>query len=244
MRLIVTRPDPDCARTATALEALGHTAILSPALDIVLDPAAPLPDGPFQALLVTSSNAVRALAAHPAAKPLHLLPLLAVGDRSALEARRAGFLAASSAGGAVADLLAMVTSQLQPARGPLLYLAGDIRAGDIAGELGDAGFRIETAVLYRSVPRPRMSLPASVALVTGTADGILLYSRASAAAFADAVRAASLAPLPAAVAAFCLSSACSEPLRDAMAGPILVADTPDQLSLFAAIERYGSEAGR
>ena len=37
MRLIVTRPEPDATRTARALIRLGHEAILSPMLDIVLD---------------------------------------------------------------------------------------------------------------------------------------------------------------------------------------------------------------
>ena len=64
MRLVITRPEPDASRTAQALARLGHEPILSPMLDVVLDPAVALPEGPFQAVLATSSNAIRALAMH------------------------------------------------------------------------------------------------------------------------------------------------------------------------------------
>jgi hypothetical protein len=59
MRLIVTRPEPDATRTGKALMALGHVAILSPMIDVIANTSAPLPERPFQAVLVTSANAVR-----------------------------------------------------------------------------------------------------------------------------------------------------------------------------------------
>jgi uroporphyrinogen-III synthase len=242
MRLIVTRPEPDAERTARALIALGREAILSPMLDIVLDPDADIPDADFQAVLVTSANAVRALAAHRRRSRIAGLPLLAVGDGTALEAKRAGF-SARSAGGAVDDLAALAAATLDPAGGPLLYAAGERRAGDLAGRLAAAGFSVETAIAYRAEPRSRLSRVAADALRQNAADGVLLYSRESAKAFTRALEAEGLAPLSGDVACFCISAAAAEPLAEVPAGPVVVAERPDQISLFAAIERFAKGGG-
>jgi uroporphyrinogen-III synthase len=244
MRLIVTRPEPDASRTAEALTRLGHEPILSPMLDVVLEPDAAIPDRTFQAVLVTSSNAVRSLAAHKQRARLQAVPLLAVGDHTAVQAKRAGF-DARSAGGALEDLLGRVAQDLMPATGPLLYAAGEAQAGDLVGRLREIGFEADVAVLYRAEPRTHLASAAAAALRRGDA-GVLLYSRRSAEAFAAAVRAEGLTPLKAEVACYCLSEAVAEPIADVCSGRILVAARPDQLSLFALVENDGRErhAGR
>jgi uroporphyrinogen-III synthase len=244
MRLIVTRPEPEATRTARALIRLGHEAILSPMLDIVLDSKAPIPAGAYQALVVTSSNAVRALAARADNKVARGLPLFAVGDQTALEARRAGFGNARSAGGALADLVALLSAELLPEAGKLLYAAGDARAGDLAGEMRTRGFEVETAIVYRAVPAARLARVAEAALHADSVDGALLFSRRSAEAFASAVSAAGLAPLSKRVALYCLSAATAEPLSSVTAGAIVIASEPNQISLFALIESKASRAGK
>jgi len=64
LRLLLTRPEPDAARTAAALRAAGHEVLTAPMLRI--EPvAADLGAGPWEAVLITSANAARAVAAHP-----------------------------------------------------------------------------------------------------------------------------------------------------------------------------------
>jgi uroporphyrinogen-III synthase len=236
MRLIVTRPEPDDMRTGRALMRLGHEAILSPMLDIVLDAKAPIPERSYQAVLVTSSNAVRALAARALRPVAADIPLLAVGDQTALEAKRAGFAAARSAGGALDDLVTVAKRDLSPAMGPLLYAAGEERSGDLAGELAEKGFEVETAVVYRAHPRKTLANVAKDALKAGAVDGVLFYSRRSAAAFALALRTDKLAPLGAKVACFCISEAAAEALGRAVTGKVLVAEKPNQIALFSLVE--------
>jgi uroporphyrinogen-III synthase len=236
MRLIVTRPEPDDDRTARALIRLGHEAILSPMLDVVIDGKAKIPARPYQAVLVTSSNAVRALAGRAVRPVSGEVPLFAVGDQTALEAKRAGFAATRSAGGALDELVAMVASELSPAAGPLFYAAGEEQAGDLAGQLHQRGFDVETVFLYRTEPRARLANVGEAALRAGEVDGVLFYSPRSAAAFALALRAGNLAPLAKRVTCFCLSAACAEPLAKVTEGNIRVAVRPDQLALFASIE--------
>jgi uroporphyrinogen-III synthase len=236
MRLIVTRPEPEDMRTGRALMRLGHEAILSPMLDIVYDMKAVIPESDYQAIIVTSANAVRALAGRTT-KPFAVdTPLLAVGDHTALEAKRAGFSEARSAGGALDDLVALAKHELSPAAGPLLYTAGEERSGDLAGDLTAAGFAVETAILYRAEPRKALSGVARDALEADIVDGVLFYSRRSAEAFAAALRAAQLAPLGVRTACFCFSANVAEALAGIVTGKILIAKSPDQVALFALIE--------
>ena len=67
------------------------------------------------------------------------VPLFAVGDQTALEAKRAGFSMARSAGGALDDLIALAGAELSPDAGPLLYAAGEEQSGDLAGRLAAGG---------------------------------------------------------------------------------------------------------
>jgi uroporphyrinogen-III synthase len=236
VRLIVTRPEPDDMRTGRALMRLGHEATLSPMLDIVLDARAAIPARAYQAVLVTSSNAVRALAARTARPISADTPLLAVGDQTALEAKRAGFSGARSAGGALDDLLALVKRELSPAAGPLLDATGEERSGDLAGLLQAQGFEVETVALYRAEARKALSNVAKDALAADAVDGVLFYSTRSAAAFALALRAARLAPLSSRVSCFCLSEKVAEALAGVARGKLLVAERPDQIALFALVE--------
>jgi len=242
MRLIVTRPEPDATRTAKALIHLGHVAILSPMLDIVPIRDARTSDAPFQAVLVTSSNAVRALQARPARPFSSNTPLFAVGDRTALEAKRAGFATARSAGGALDDLVALAAAELSPGDGPLLYAAGEDRAGDIPARLAARGFEVETVILYRAEARAKLAGVAEAALREQRVDGVLFYSRRSASAFGAALQAAGLMPLSEDVACFCLSAQAAEPVRPIAKGRVLVAEEPDQIHLFALVERAASSA--
>jgi uroporphyrinogen-III synthase len=242
MRLIVTRPEEEAWRTARALIRLGHAAIISPALDIVPDAKAAIPPRDYQAVLVTSGNAVAALAARSPSPFGRETPLLAIGDQTALAAKRAGFSAARSAGGALADLVALAAQTLTPTGGPLLYAAGADRSGDLASALGAHGFTVETVVVYRAEKRPRLAGVAEAALKENSVDGVLFYSRRSAAAFAAALAAARLAPLSERIICFCLSEAVAEAIRPAARGKILVAERPDQIALFALIERVAARA--
>ena len=104
-----------------ALRALGHEVLVAPLLRI--ESIGADFGGPFDAVLMTSANAARAVASHPRANELIMLPCLTVGDRSADAARAAGFTRVESANGALADLVRlaaratpMAASSISPAR--------------------------------------------------------------------------------------------------------------------------------
>src|SRR5450432_3147329 len=145
MRLLVTRPQPDAERTAAVLRAAGHQVDLAALLRIELIADVELGRGPWSALVVTSTNALRALESHPRRAALLVLPLFAVGRRTAAAARAAGFLDVTAAGGNVQDLVESLR-QHQGAD-PLLYLAGQDRSHDLAGDLAADGRIVSTVVV-------------------------------------------------------------------------------------------------
>jgi uroporphyrinogen-III synthase len=228
VRLLITRPQDDGERTAAALRARGHSVVLAPLLRIA-SVAADLGPGPFAAVLATSVNAAHAVAAHPRLAELRPLPLYTVGRRSAEAARAAGFAAVHSADSDAHDLIAVVAQKHAETGAPLLYLAGEDRSVDLAAELGRRGLTVRTAVVYRAAAAERLPPEAEQALATGELDGVLHYSRRSAAAFLRCADAADLRPHALALTHFCLSAQVAEPLTGG--ANVRIAARPDEETL-------------
>ncbi len=235
MRLLVTRPEPEAERTAAALRAHGHEVMLAPMLRIEPDSTADLGGGPFAAVVITSANAVRALALHPRRSELIALPLYAVGARSAEAARAAGFAAVVSADKDVAALAALIGARHRAPTAPLLYLAAEDRAGDLAAALAPRGIAVRTVVLYRAVMADALPAPVRSALAAGTLEGVLHFSRRTAQAYLDAARAAALRDAALAPVQLCLSPETAAPLAAAGAATIRIAPQPDEAALLGLI---------
>ena len=232
MRILVTRPAADAARTAAALRVRGHEAIVAPLLTIEYFPEAELGDGPWSAILMTSANATHAIAGHKRRDALRRIPVFAVGRQSALDLRAEGFADVTSADGDVDDLAALVTTRLRPPS-RLLYLAGEERAGDLAGVLQARNFHVETVVVYRAVVTATLPAEAAAAL-RGDLHGVLHYSRRSAEGFLTAARNSGL--LEAALTKpvhYCLSAKVAEPLQKAGASAVRIAAQPDEAALMS-----------
>jgi uroporphyrinogen-III synthase len=235
MRLLLTRPQSEAERTAAALRALGHDAVLAPVLAIENVQDAEIGPGPYAAVLITSGNAVRAIAAHPRLGSLVGLSCFAVGSQTAAAARQAGFTDLHVAGGDGGDLARLIAERLTDRTRPLLYLAGDDRARDMAAELAPHGFRIELAVVYRARAIRAFPPEVAAALKAGAFDGVMHYSRRSTAIFVDCVRAARAEAEAARLAHFCLSARASEPLAAINAKSILVAQNRDESAMLALV---------
>ncbi len=234
MRLLLTRAQPDAARTAVALRACGHEPIVAPLIGIEIVSEVDPDGGPWAAILLTSANALWGIAGFAWRDDWRNLPIFAVGDRTAQAARENRFTAVTSAGGNVNDLANLVAARLEPpAR--LLYLAGEERSGDLTGALRAKNFVVDTVVVYRVVVAKTLPAQAAAAL-TGEIDGILHFSRRSAEAFLTAARNSGL--LEAALtkpAHYCLSPRVSEPLREAGAADVRIAPQPTEAALIALI---------
>ena len=234
VRLLLTRPEPDAQRTAAALRTQGHDVIIAPLLRIVPVAEVQIGAGRWAAVLITSANAAHAVAAHARVAPLRALPVFAVGRRSADAMAAAGFAGVISADGNVSDLARLVAARMQPAA-PLLYLAGEDRSGDLAGDLRARGFAVETIIIYRAIAATGLPPAAADALASGIA-GVLHFSRRSAEAYVDAARTVGMLANALKPVHFCLSAQVAEPLAQAGAADIRVAERPNEAALAALID--------
>jgi uroporphyrinogen-III synthase len=234
MRVVLTRPKEDSERTAEAVRARGHDVLVAPLLRIEPVNAELRPN--WGGVIITSANAAAALAAHPAREGLSKLPVFAVGQRSADAAREVGFTDITTAGGDVRDLVRTIVERRADAKGPLLYLAGEDRSGDLLGDLTVHGIAAELVVVYRAVAAP---LPMALlrALRANQVDAVLHFSRRSAESYIAGSVAMGAATVALAVRHVCLSEQVAEPLRNAGAKRVAVAMRPDEAAM---IELLGS----
>jgi uroporphyrinogen-III synthase len=241
MAVLVTRPQPDDAATASALRARGFEVMLAPMLRF--EPVAFHDDeeARYGAVIVTSANALRGIAPHLNGSRLLKLPLFAVGEHTASAAHRAGFDNVIPASGDAASLrdfvLASVKAKELKKASPLLYLAGADLARDLAGELGERGFTVVTHTTYRMIPVSGLPREACDAFAASGIEAVLHYSRRSARAFLDAARAGGVEISALAIPQCCISGAVASVVRDAGATQVMAAASPDENALFEALDR-------
>jgi uroporphyrinogen-III synthase len=232
VRLLVTRPEPDGERTAQNLRARGHNVLLAPLMRMeAIDFA--LADDAYSAVVMTSANAARAIAAHSTRARLTALPAFTVGRHTADAARAAGFGDVTSADGDKADLSRLLGARLPDNSRLLLYLAGENRSG----ELGLAGVTVRTVVAYRTAAAERFPPDLAAALAQGEIDGVLHFSRRSAQAYIDCANRAGLLDRARAPLHFCLSRQVGEPLSAAGAAGIRIAPRPEEAALIELVGR-------
>jgi uroporphyrinogen-III synthase len=232
MRVAVTRPGEDAGPLKARLEAMGHQVVMVPLMTIRPRAGVVIPGNPWQAVAVTSANGIRAL---PEGHALDKFRALTVGPQS-LNAALARGLKAEAHGGDVNGLAAFIRSALDPGAGPILYLSGAETAGDLEGQLRDAGFECHRAVLYDAVPAESLG-EAETALRNGEVDAVLLYSPRTARIWLRLVEAAGLLPRAELVRNFCLSRNVASVLPEGWA--ISVPETPDEQAMLALLAQTG-----
>jgi uroporphyrinogen-III synthase len=241
-RILLTRPRDDAAADAVTLEQKGYRTTIEPLL--VIEPvAATLDLAAAQAVLATSANGVRAFAAAVATRDV---PLFAVGDATARAAHDAGFTSVESAAGDSRDLARLIAATLDPKAGPLVHVAGEDVAGDLAETLSGRGFAVLRRVLYRARARAALTPDVARAIKDGAIDAVLFFSPRSARTFVSLMTAARLAPARAGMAAICLSRAVADAATSAEDGAelavawraVCVAARPDRAALFDALDAW------
>ncbi|UWU69052.1 uroporphyrinogen-III synthase [Bradyrhizobium sp. NC92] len=241
MSILVTRPHPDNEATADNLRARGHAVLLAPALK--LEPVAfqGESDVSYDAVLVTSANAIRTVVLQLPDLGLLQLPLFAVGEHTAAAAREAGFAEVIVAGGDAASLrdkvMQSARDKVLKKKSALLYLAGGDLSRDLGGELGAEGFRVVTRTTYRMAPVKHLPREVCEGFAAHGIEAVLHYSRRSARAFLDAARDEGVEISALAIPHCCLSETVAGVLREAGASQVLVAATPDETALFDSLER-------
>lgn len=237
MAVLVTRPAPDGEATAQALRARGFAPLLAPVL--AFQPL-PFPDDAgarYAGVILTSANAVRAIAAQSVLPRLQRLPAFAVGARTALAAREAGFGDVRVAQGDAAALRELIAASVPPQKGSaLLYPCAADVSRDLAGELGLRGIDVIVQPVYRMAALVELPRDARDAFARNGVEAVLHYSRRSALAFVGAAGRAGVEISALALPQLCLSEPIALVLRDAGADRAIVAKAPNETELLDALE--------
>ncbi len=239
MRILILRPEPEAGRMAKELRRRGHDAIAAPMLvrESLGSSSDDLAGRRWQGVLVTSP---KALGDFPVPERLLDLPVFAVGAASAAAARAAGFRDVRTGPGTAEGLAADLRGRLDPAAGPLLWLAATDRSVDLAALLAGDGLAVDLVETYRMVPRGELTDAERAALAAGAI--VVTASARTSAALADLLGRAGEGGARGQVVA-AISQKAAAPLAAAGAGEVAVAGEPTAASLFALVEALSSRRG-
>lgn len=222
--IAVLRPEPGNAATVARCRTAGLETIALPLFAVIpLDWEAP-DAAAFDALLLTSANAVRH-AGHALAS-LSMLPVLAVGAATARAAAAAGLSVALTGSGDAAALMAEAAA------------AGTRRALHLGGRettVAMTGIVAQSISVYASEPDDID--PADLAMLTGST--ALLHSARAAMRLGELIDRAGLTRQSIAIAAISPAVALA---ADRGWGALTVAATPDDAALIAAARRLDPSA--
>ena len=170
-RILVLRPEPGATATVAGARALGLDVVATPLFEVEPVRWAAPDGGRFDALLLTSANAVRH--GGPSLQLYRHLPVYAVGEATAQAAREDGFAIAFVGNSDVDHLLGVISPDLE-----LLHLCGQHRKTP-----SGARQAITPLAVYRAteIPEPRLN---------GFSEGVaLIHSPRAGHRFAELVQA-------------------------------------------------------
>lgn len=222
--VLVLRPEPAAAATVARATALGLGATVAPLFTVRGVAWQPPAADRFDALMLTSANALRFGGPHLA--DYHALPVFAVGDATAAAARTAGFADVRAGDRDAVVLLDLIATA---GHAHVLHLAGrEHRAAQ------HPALTIERVIVYAADPVAELAAAARAALAEEAV--VLLHSPHAARVFARMagerghIRIATISPAAAEAA-----------------GPgwaaVAVADRPDDAAILAAAARLCDQAG-
>lgn len=234
MRLVITRPAEDAEKLAAALRAQGHEPHIHPLLEIVFPPLAPISLDGIAALIATSRNALKGLAANAAFDAALVLPIYCVGEATATLARQLGFTDIRTGAGTAKDLPALIAATAQPEAGALLYVTGEQLAFDLEAVLAAQGFPVRRVTVYEAREAASASTaPLATKLARAEIDGVILMSPRTAAIFVAILARTGPAPRTTPLACYCYSEAVASPLRHLPDLTLHVARRPTEADMLA-----------
>ena len=232
MRLLLTRPRGESERLAKELSARDVDCLIAPLMEIVPMALQLSLETGYQAVILTSGNAVEALVSSgldPAT------PIFCVGDATARRLASTDFSDVRSASGDSEDLVALICRDLVAGQDAILHLSGTMIAIDIGSSLNNAGFQVDRRVVYRAQPINAFTKTTVKALGTGLVDGVLLYSPQSARLLVERLRHAALEAVTAEMTVYCISRSVADAAGTLTWRKVAVASRPNQLDLLALL---------
>jgi len=186
--------------------------VLAPLLEIEFLKDVPLDLEGAQAIIITSRNALRALADHPQREEVTALPLIAVGEATAWAGRKFGFHEVTIGPGTGAGLPPIIRREVHPEKGALVHIGAEKVAFDLKSALEADGYEVRRPVLYRSHAVESLPEPVVSELAGGTIKDVLLMSPRTARIFARLAQSQGVVTNAKDLVCYCLSKAIAEPV--------------------------------
>ena len=232
--VLVTRPDEEGLALANQLKTVGKKTLLEPMLIVENLPVKDLSYDKTQAYVITSANSIKALLN---LRPDLEIPLFAVGNASAIVARKSGFKTVYSADGDSDDLAKLVDDILNPSEGDLLYISGKTQSGNLFKKLSSLGFGCREVFVYETIPRKSLSPETVAAIKNDQVDTILLYSSKTAEVLIKLVRKSRLVRQCKKITIICLSKGIANVAKSLNWYNVLVSDKPTQEGMLGLLEK-------
>jgi uroporphyrinogen-III synthase len=176
MHVLVTRPEPDVWQTKAEFEKLGLQVTSAPLLTIAFNDIAPGVFDGASGVVATSKNALRGLALSGLVDKVQPLQVYAVGEETAAFAEDLKLRNITAGRGTAADLVPVIAERHAGRPGPLIHLAGDYLAFDLAGALGEKNIKVAVLTVYRSIAAERLPPGVIGALKSGQINAVTLMS--------------------------------------------------------------------
>ncbi len=155
--VLLTRPEPVLGKSEALFHSFGIDVVKEPLMEIIPVNSFDLPLEPYQAILTTSSMAIRAFAKLNSERSI---PLWCVGEVSKQTALELGFrnvYAPTDHEQNAHGLIATIKERLNFDRSPLLYIRGDHIQTDLKGILNSFGCIVDSMIVYKSKARESFS---------------------------------------------------------------------------------------
>jgi uroporphyrinogen-III synthase len=242
MHVLVTRPEADAAELRRALETLGHEVTVEPLLAIETLPVdAQVLEG-ARGIVATSRNSLRALAESAALGHAVGLPIFTVGPATADLAHELGFQSIVPGGASASDLVPLILGSELCGNGPLVHVAGEEVAFDLAAELGRRGIEVRKVTAYRAVSAHSLSPHTARAIADGTLNAVILMSPRTAAIFVELIGKAGLREAADRLAFICLSANVAAALGGLAPARVNIAVRPNSSAILDAVGRVATHS--
>jgi len=179
---LVTRPSTEAKVTGHKLEALGHSVLYAPMLNIA-PVSFEIPDE-TRSIIVTSKNGARFGLANIGEKGR---PIYAVGEQTAAVAREMGFTNITVGPGTARKLVPLLLECGETTKRDYVHLCGNEIAYNICDVLKDEGIDAVNTVTYQTTPNRSFSPAVMESMDMGEIDAVLFYSPRTATIFEEAI---------------------------------------------------------
>ena len=234
-KVLLTRPRASSERWADLLENRGFESVTEPLL-ILTPTGAPRPEGAFQAVMITSANAIDALRDRKTViDDLLRLPCFCVGGATGDAARAFGFVDIRCGDTDGAGLAHIMVITLTDKASPILHLSGDTTDTKAHDILAKNGFTLAPWPVYRADAVDDFTAATRTAFATGEFSVIPVFSPRSARVLVSIIEKNRLTTACHAITAIALSQAVANVLQTLPWQRLQVARRPTEEDVLACL---------